>query len=240
MKNQPLQCLPLKLDAFQRGMMPLGVGMLVLLGCVWLGFVLSMLQSDYKMQREGVLRSAEVYEEKEPYTISDRVIRFLKARYTDKAGKTITFDIPKGVEHAPGVKFEVLQYQDQFKLADYAKQQLWLGIGMASLGVLPFFVAVYAVKTTKRENQRIARLTQQNHRVPALAVRVSERSEKRAGSMSRIYRVHATFEQQGKQYEATSEGSTNDPSANMNIAQISVLLDRVDPLQSLIAPDTLP
>jgi ribosomal protein L39E len=138
-----------------------------------------------------------------------------------------------------GTKFEVLQYQDQYKLPEHGQQQLWIGLGMAAVGLLPFFFAYRAVKTAKRENQRIARLTKQNHRVPALAIRISEGRERRAGSMSTIYHVHAKFEHQGKLFEARSEATTQDPSASVTVDQVRILLDRANPLQSIIAADTL-
>lgn len=241
MQKQILLCAPLKLDAFQRSIMPLAVGGLVLFGCFWLAFVLSMAWENEKMLREGVVHVAEVYEENPPFTTSTgEVIRFLKARHANRAGKFISFDIPKGIERAPGVQFDVLQHHDRYALPDHARQQQWMGWFMALVGLVPFFIAYHSIKTARLENKRIARLTQQNHRLPAQSFRISSGQEKRAGSMSTVFRVHVKFEHSGKHYEATSESYAKDPSAAVTLERLRVLLDRADPLQSLIAQDTLP
>lgn len=241
MERQTLLCAPLKLDAFQRAIMPIAVVALVLFGCVWLGLVLWMTSMNERMLREGVLRTAEIFEEYPAFTTSTgEVIRFLKARHPSGSGKYVSFDIPKNIERAPGVTFEVLQYQDQYALPEHAKQQQWMGWVMALVGLTPFLIAYRSIKTSRQENQRIERLKKQNDRVPAHSFRVRTGQEKLAGSMSRVFCVHVKFEHNGKLYEACSKSFSEDPSAVINLERLAILLDRRDPLQSLIAPDSLP
>lgn len=238
----PIPCTRLKLDSVQRAMMPAGILALLLFACVWIGHALSFVVDFEETQSRGVLLTAEVFESAEPFTkASGETVRFFSARLVDSADSPAAFDIPKGVASTPGARFQVLRLDGRYVLPENMDIQRWIGIGMTLVGLLPFFIARQAWQTYKSENARIARLTQRNERVPALALRVTEHRVKKAKSWRRVFRINATFAHlDGQQYEAISEDLRDDPSERMVVGDVQILLDRDAPRESLIASDTLP
>jgi hypothetical protein len=238
----PAKCEPLKLDDFQRSVMPMGVVGLLLFGIAWMSYIGWSAYEQYKLQEHAATHTAEVFESAAPYVMpSGETIRSFRARYRDARGKEVTFEIPKGIERSSGVQFSVLEDNGNHVLPERVQSNLWISAIMALAGLLPFFVAPRALATARQEQARIARLTKLNQRTDVIAIRVSEHRVRKAKSYRQVFRVHATFRHaDGKLYEMVSQDFNYDPSEALAPANVQVLIDHDAPLQSLIAEDTLP
>jgi hypothetical protein len=219
------------IDASERALTPLGTAIFVGVAVVWLIATLSF--AYYRWSLDQVTREAEA-----------TVLEHNRVRYVDAEGVAHETERPyaKGWSPSPGDKVR-LRYvpgpTPSLEPVETAQQQRTVSMILPLFAIPMFGVAAYVHRRMQAEDARRAKLKSRDERLPALGFHIVT---ERVGSKipHTEYRVLARFEHRGMQYEAPSDRFLYDPSAEIDLARLQVLLDADDPQQSMVAADTLP
>ncbi len=217
------------IEAADRALMPLGIGMLLLFITAWAVFSGWFLSERIAWSRDSAVTEAIVG--------ADNLVQ-----YRDRRGQEHRTYPPsrEGWRPQPGERLDIryVEGQEQIEFADMAEGQRLLALGFAAFSLPMYGFAYYVFRRLRKDDARRARLKSLNRRVPAQDFRVL--SERVGGKSHRIgYRVFARFNHQGRWYEAASDRLGIDPTPGIDPDVLCVLLDPDEPLMSMVSQETI-
>ncbi len=226
-----ISCEKLMVDASERSLTPVGTVLFVAVATLWLIATSAFAYYRWSLDQTALETEATVLE-------------YNQIRYVDAAGVTHETERPydDGWSPSPGETVRIRYVPGStasLERVETAAQQRQVSLILPLLALPMFGLAAWMHRRMRSEDTRRARLRARDQRVPALGFRVVV---ERVGvdSMHSEYRVLARFGHRDQQYEAPSDRFGYDPSDVIDADRVQVWLDPDDPLQSMVAPDTLP